>query len=82
MRREHHRAASYALVTLGAIGALPALAGMLPNLPATCSPTWAVTCSPRPTRFVRPHQSGILAVLLTHGTYAVGMLGRLEWPRL
>lgn len=72
------------LVTLGAIGALPALAGTLANLPAILLTDLGGRLYGRdPTRFsfVRI-MSGILAVLITYGTYAAWMLARLEWPRL
>jgi glycerol-3-phosphate O-acyltransferase/dihydroxyacetone phosphate acyltransferase len=72
------------LVTLGAIGALPALAGTLPNLPAyLLTDLGGRLFGKDPTRFSFARiMGGILSMLLTYGTYAIWMLARLEWPRL
>jgi len=72
------------LVVLGAIGALPALAGTLPNLPAYLLTDLGGRLFGRdPTRFSFARiMSGILSVSLTYGTYALWMLARLDWPRL
>jgi 1-acyl-sn-glycerol-3-phosphate acyltransferase len=72
------------LLALGAAGALPALAGTLPNLPAILLTDLAGRLFGKdPTRFSFARiMGGIGAVSLTYGTYAVWLLAQLDLPRL